>query len=371
MKKISVVIGTNYGDEGKGLCTDWLASQNPAESVVVRFSGGANAGHTVETEDTRHVFSHFGSGTLLDVPTILTEDFIVNPVLFWQELEKLSQKIIFDPRVFADSHCKVTTPYDVYLNQLLEESRSDNRHGSTGVGINETENRHEVVPLFLFDLYNRNKLNKRLERIHDYFIKKTKEYNLKNVDLNMMKSAIKRFIDDTSDFISYVDMCDANHQIENYNHVIFEGSQGLMLDQNSEDFPNVTRANTGLTNIVQYLEKENAEIQIYYITRSYLTRHGNGPMPTEDCLLATKYKDYTNLYNPYQGNLRYGILDFDRMSRVIEKDLSQINHISYNTNIFMTWYQNEHKDIIDTLADFIEADKIVAYGKTRETVEKL
>lgn len=82
-----VVIGANFGDEGKGLVTDWLCAQGAG--VVVRFNGGAQAGHTVETPEGRHVFHHLGSGTFCNVPTYLSQYFICNPILFLHELERL------------------------------------------------------------------------------------------------------------------------------------------------------------------------------------------------------------------------------------------------------------------------------------------
>ena len=96
-----------------------------------------------------------------------------------------------------------------------------------------------------------------------------------------------------------------------YKQVVFEGAQGLMLDQNyTKGFPHVTHANTGLANVLEIMELiPPAEIDVYYITRAYFTRHGNGPFPTE-----TKDKPYprivdtTNITNKYQGILRFGLL---------------------------------------------------------------
>ena len=85
----SVVIGANYGDEGKGLMTDFLCRQHSAD-LVVRFNGGAQAGHTVVTpEGERHVFHHIGSGYFAGVPTYLSKFFVSNPVLFKQEYQEL------------------------------------------------------------------------------------------------------------------------------------------------------------------------------------------------------------------------------------------------------------------------------------------
>ena len=135
---VTAVIGANFGDEGKGLMTDYFSDK---KTVVVRHNGGAQAGHTVVTPDgIRHVFSHFGSGTLAGAATFLGPRFIINPLLWKKELGIL-KKMGFDPKVFYAGGL-VTTPYDMLINEEIERSRGDGRHGSCGVGINETVTRH-------------------------------------------------------------------------------------------------------------------------------------------------------------------------------------------------------------------------------------
>src|SRR5258708_6994888 len=108
MKRATVVIGANYGDEGKGKMVDYLVSQITNEKVVVRFNGGAQAGHTVMLPDgKRHIFSHFGSGTLANAQTYLAKHFVCNPILFWKEYRQLSELSI-TPKVAVDPRCFVT-----------------------------------------------------------------------------------------------------------------------------------------------------------------------------------------------------------------------------------------------------------------------
>src|ERR1700733_5726906 len=152
MKSARVVIGAGFGDEGKGLMTDYFAEPG---GLVVRFNGGAQAGHTVmvsrpfftrmpegyhkvTTMDySRHVFHHFGSGTFQGATTCLSRFFIVNPMVFVEECEQL-RGLGLRPTVIIDPSCPVTTPYEMILNQIMEERRGDQRHGSCGLGINET-----------------------------------------------------------------------------------------------------------------------------------------------------------------------------------------------------------------------------------------
>lgn len=141
MKDVKIVIGANAGDEGKGLMTDYF-SQKP-NSIVVCSNGGSQRGHTVTTPDgIRHVFHHFGSGTLNGAASYLPKEFIVNPLIFNQEYEELMNKGVV-PIVYAHSDCMVSTPYDMMANHIVEENRGKQKHGSCGLGIFETIKRYE------------------------------------------------------------------------------------------------------------------------------------------------------------------------------------------------------------------------------------
>lgn len=374
MKKFSVVIGTNYGDEGKGLTTDWLASNSVKnKTIVARFSGGANAGHTVELDDgTRHVFSHISSGSFNGVPTLLTRDFVVNPILFWKEIEKFKLHAEIPP-IFVDPRCRVTTPFDVMINQEKERMRFGSRHGSTGVGLNETVHRHEKhTKLIVQDLFNIEHVYNKLNDIKSYFEFEMQSINPK-FDYSIIENALNRFMSDVHDFSRYVLVTEDEMIISHFDHVIFEGSQGLLLDEKSSDFPHVTRASTGVTNLVKYFENEKfkgAEIDLYYITRSYLTRHGAGPMPTENENMF--FHDVTNQPNEFQGTLRFGDLDFKRMKREVIGDYKQLFKLNFNCNVVMTWYDDtDFKSLEQFALDVFAKNAYVATGKTRSSVQKI
>ena len=134
--KATAVIGANFGDEGKGAVTAHLVGAAPATSIVGRFNGGAQAGHTVVTPRRRHVFHHFGSGTLAGAASFLSRHFIVNPFLWEKERDELGHA-----ELLVDPSAMLTTPFDMLLNQVAERKRGDGRHGSCGIGINETVTR--------------------------------------------------------------------------------------------------------------------------------------------------------------------------------------------------------------------------------------
>jgi len=291
-----VVIGANYGDEGKGLMTDYFVSKFNSQCFVVRFNGGAQAGHTVVTpEGLRHKFSHFGSGTLLRAPTYLSRFFIVNPLLFMREFSEFN----LPPQVFVDAECLISTPYDMYLNQMRENSRGDNKHGSCGMGINETIERSyqkefcDNFCLTASDLRDDSIWVDKLDRIaRKYFASELEKLGKPDPLFDHTK-----FFQIFKEFKKRVIICDLD--VLQDHDVVFEGAQGLLLDQNHPNFPHVTRSNTGFQNVKELLYeagREGDDTEVVYATRSYMTRHGRGPFPTE--IEGLPYKnvvDDTNL----------------------------------------------------------------------------
>ena len=138
MKEVKVVIGANYGDEGKGLMTNYFARKAIKQNkkcLNILFNGGAQRGHTVESSNFRHVFHAFGAASYQNVDTFYNRHFMVNPFIFLSEKKELEELNVNQGRTWVDWDCEITTPYDVLFNQALEQSRGENRHGSCGCGI--------------------------------------------------------------------------------------------------------------------------------------------------------------------------------------------------------------------------------------------
>jgi adenylosuccinate synthase len=131
---IDIVIDLGFGDAGKGVVTDNLC--NP-DSLVVRFSGGHNAGHTVIRDGIKHVFSSFGAGSLQGCPSFFSRHTCVFPYAIRQEKLVLN-KFNKHPKLYIDPNALVTIPEDILINRIREKLRGNNAHGSCGVGINET-----------------------------------------------------------------------------------------------------------------------------------------------------------------------------------------------------------------------------------------
>lgn len=312
------VIGANFGDEGKGLVTDYLCATQGA-GMVVRFNGGAQAGHTVVTPTgARHVFHHVGSGAFCGVPTFLSQFFICNPLLLMGELAEL-QDIGIEPEIYAHPNCLVTTFADMFINQRKEEARGDKRHGSCGVGVNETVNRSQVsdLKITMSDLWNRVDLRDRLAKICGVYAEFRTGQKIKDPE-QMIDAFVTRCCPVIAQYVHPLGIAQCREPV-------FEGAQGLLLDKdNKQFFPHVTRSNTGSKNVRTLCEQAKIdEIDFYYVSRTYLTRHGAGPLPGEDPNMS--YDDDTNLPHQFQGALRFAPLDHAALISRCAMD-SRTNH---------------------------------------------
>ncbi len=328
MKRPKVVIGAAYGDEGKGTVVDALTS---SDSLVVRFNGGSQAGHTVVNKGRRHVFSTFGAGTFNGARTHLSRFFVFSPFEFLEESKQLRSLGLF-PKLSASPQCLVTTPCDVSINTLVEEARGKDRHGSVGVGFGETIERSERYPDFAITL--RDFLSPSYADKVDWIWNEWTPLRMKELGLvyekssrsscDMLSDAMKQvFCLFASQIGSFLNLAEDSTVFDSFDgdKIVFEGAQGLMLDQdNRADFPYLTRSNTGLKNV--YSLMGDVELDVYYVTRAYTTRHGAGPFPHERTTAPYMgVSDKTNKFSPFQGELRYSYLDLDIIRKSVKKDM--------------------------------------------------
>lgn len=329
----TAVIGAAWGDEGKGLLTDALSDPS---TVVVRHNSGAQAGHTVQTDDgRRHVFHHFGSGTLQGAMTYLSQFFVCNPIAFGYEKIVLKDMTDAAPRVYVHPDSLVTTPWDMMINQMVEEARGSARHGSCGMGFNETiqRSRHPELALTVRDIADLASRD-----FCDYLVRIRDDYvpdRLKALGVSVSPAWSTRlaspgtfsmFIDACANFLDMVGIARGmNDEIfARSRSFVFEGAQGLLLDAARGAFPYVTNSRTGLTNIVSLAHEIGLEaLQVIHVTRAYATRHGAGPFPRE--CAGLKYDDKTNVPNEWQGTLRFGDLDIDLLAESIMRDYAAQN----------------------------------------------
>lgn len=307
-----IVIGLGFGDEGKGRVVDHLCSQ-ASNGIVVRFSGGHQCGHTVTIKEKRHVHSNYGAGTLRGLPSYFTEHtcFYLNTM---EEERRLLRGLGAEPELYIHPLANMTTPYDVAWNRLTEKK---NGHGSCGLGIAATmkRNLHTPYKLYAVDTLHPQILFMKLEGIKDYYRRMCKEAGFSEEEF-----------DEICPDMRFLALCRKNTMFKvmgydflfDYEDVIFEGSQGVLLDMDHGIFPNVTYANTTSKNAMEVLKNfSHARITMYYVTRCYQTRHGNGWMSNEETIELVNNFDETNIHNPWQGWFRTGKLDYGLLNYAI------------------------------------------------------
>ena len=326
---IEAVIGANYGDEGKGLFTEYLCRSRPSP-IVVLSNGGSQRGHTVNNVEKgiRHVFHHFGSGTLLGVPSIYSKTFLLNPIKYIEEKKEL-EKVGIKPTAFRAPSCLLQMPNDMFTNQMLEKARGQSKHGSCGWGIWETIVRNSQHRKMTFEVFAsldyEMKRRVLLEEIEWQLCTRLEDYK-QHIDYSTLKcimseSFIKHFIQDFEEMAKDVkvlgsdDLLDCEYKF-NVETFIVENGQGLLLDKNYSPIDengrtdiHTTPSNCGIDGAIVAIGNDcySEDIVANYISRTYFTRHGAGPFPEEDYSL--KFKDETNISNAYQDSLKFGKID--------------------------------------------------------------
>lgn len=352
------VIGLGFGDEGKGVVTNYLCHNSAKPVAVQRFSGGHQAGHTVVWNGLRHVFSNFGSGTLVHKPTIWGPYCTIDPVGIMRE-HKVLQAKGFHPFLSIHPNCPVTTPYDKIGNQRNVDTL---RHGSCGVGYGATIARQEAhYSLVAADLRYPSVLRTKLGLIRDYY------------NLNRDEEYESIFFKGVEEILTHFNIGTHPHVADE--KIVYEGSQGLLLDKDIGFFPHVTRGNTGTAN----LRKLGVNPELWLVTRCYQTRHGNGPMTNTE-LPHTIQRDpnETNMTDQYQGKFRISVLDADLLRYAIERDpgikkfnlcITCIEHVKgehqFTVNGNVRKFLNVH-DFAKTLGVILKADNILTFRNHTE-----
>jgi len=356
LKQPIIVFGLSFGDEAKGSTVDYLSSAIPDASAVVRWSGGANAAHNVRHGHRHHTFRQFGSGTFLGLPTFLMDTVVVNLNALMDEAVELEGKGVLDPLALVriDGDALITTPIHMALNRAREILRGRNRHGSTGVGIGETivqgyaekeqlsqgdwvGNFEIVGPTFdgegrlsaesFLQVASEDRAGRILsilehqaayaapliERARSYCPELADELSygpLEDVAAELLAIA------DSASILPHRDFEEDLIGTMDRGTVIFEGSQGLLLDEKWGFHPHTTWAHTEPSGLVDWLSELGHDPYVLGLMRSYTTRHGAGPLPSlgavplsEDSLPVDD-----NSWGRWQGGFRVAPLDLPLLS---------------------------------------------------------
>jgi adenylosuccinate synthase len=295
---MKAVIGLGFGDEGKGVTTDWLADTCKPD-MIVRFSGGHQAGHNVVIGDTQHVFSNFGAGTLRGIPTYWESTCTIDPVGIKCEYDVLKSKGI-TPTLYINNACPITTPFDKLQNNSSHDTMG---HGSCGVGFFETLKRERA-------LFSVTAMDIKYPKV---------------MDIKLQSSVVNYYdpmsVTDPTEFIDCVEWMRTCEDINivpgmHNTNVVYEGSQGLLLDQNIGIFPHCTPSNTGS----KFFRDRDLNPHYYLITRAYQTRHGNGFMSDHGNFKPLDNKHEQNFDDGPQGEFRKSMLDLEFLKYGMEKD---------------------------------------------------
>jgi adenylosuccinate synthase len=339
------IVDLGFGDSGKGTIVDFLTRHTGAK-LVVRFNGGAQAGHNVVTTDGKHhTFSQFGSGSLVPgVKTVLSQDVAVHPIALQAEAKHLESLGVENPmeNLIIHENCLITTPYHQALNCIRELSRGAKRHGSCGVGFGETIHYSQlpamnvirardllgyrgVSPLLRMKLQVlREKIRAEIEHIprEDHYLNFEELVTVnkwhevlaleKNVDViaELMAAAINPSNIWSTGMIFPL--------INGTEVVIFEGAQGVLIDEDWGFAPYNTWSKTTGRNILNVAPFLKSKLHMIGVVRAYPTRHGPGPFPTFSGGRTAAFPDKYNPTNRWQGELRTGFFDMSLLRYALD-----------------------------------------------------
>lgn len=351
-----------FGDEGKGTTVDYLASFRDVNAVV-RFSGGAQTAHNVTTPDGRHhTFAQFGSGTFHGVRTLLTKYMLVNPLNMAREANKLEKLIGYDPFTIAyiSENALLTTPLHSATNKQREIARGASRHGSCGQGIGETQyyaNNESEAPR-VGDLRDLAKLKMKLEAYKAFAENEVGTLSPYAPEIEDLIASYAALISDRP--IQIVSDSWILHELTlGYN--IFEGSQGVLLDEELGFHPNTTWSTVTTANALQLAKDAGIpKPNVIGATRSYTTRHGAGAFPSEfnDEGWTETYPELHNKMGKFQGGWRGGYLDLELLEYAVRAtggiDILALTHLDYPYQKAVTGY-SELAEPIPT--DFFDGDR--------------
>lgn len=320
-----IVIGLGFGDEGKGATVDWLCAQGGVGSVV-RFNGGAQAAHNVIVDGRHHTFRQFGSGTLAGAPTYLAAGMLVEPIALAAEAEGLLRLGVVNPLAGVTVHpdALLTTPIHVAANRTREDARGAGRHGSCGLGIGETTwydlatkagvNAGQALENFcspadatdlavrVGDCLDDRVLTRKLDALAAFY--------RPLLDNGMHgHPAVDQLVEVYREFAGAVRIVDNAHLAAIEGRLIFEGAQGVLLDERRGLHPFTTWSRTTPTNAMGIGQTLGRRAAVLGVTRTYQTRHGAGPFASEDATLAPRRPELHNETGAYQGDWRVGQLD--------------------------------------------------------------
>ena len=277
----NVVLGAQWGDEGKGKVTDFFAS---SADFVVRFQGGNNAGHTIVVGDEKLALSLTPSGVLYpDCVPVIGSGCVIDLGFLKKELEMLNERNVNTEKLAISPNAHVVMPYHKLLDELIEENLGENKIGTTKKGIGPCyADKIQRRGIRVQDLLNKDLFEKKVKaNVEETNLTLTKIYNQPPLvaeeiinEFNDYKDIVSNHVVDTSLLI--------DNAIKDQKSILFEGAQGTLLDIDHGTYPFVTSSNTSSGNaaIGSGVGPKNID-RIVGVTKAYISRVGSGPFVTE------------------------------------------------------------------------------------------
>ena len=277
----TVVLGAQWGDEGKGKVTDFFAS---TADYVVRFQGGNNAGHTIVVGENKIALSLTPSGVLYPNCTpVIGSGCVVDIGFLKQELEMLNEKNINTDKLAISANAHVVMPYHKLLDELIEESLGENKIGTTKKGIGPCyADKIQRKGIRIQDLLDETNFEIKVRKnIEDVNLTLTKIYNHPPLVVDDILDEFSTYKDIVTNHVADASLLIAN-AIKNKKTILFEGAQGTLLDIDHGTYPFVTSSNTSSGNaaIGSGVGPKNID-RIVGVTKAYISRVGSGPFLTE------------------------------------------------------------------------------------------
>ncbi|AHH08397.1 adenylosuccinate synthase [Borrelia anserina] len=322
---IYAVIGTQWGDEGKGKIIDFLSSKS---DYVVRFNGGNNAGHTIVVNNKKFIFNLLPSGVLQGAKCILGPGVVINPLILIEELETLKHNNIKTEILISDK-AHIVMPYHIKLDELSEQKKDTYKIGTTkrGIGpcyadkINRTGIR--ATDLLNMEIFKK-KLKINLDEKNEII---EKIYNDKPLNYNDILSKYKEYAVMLQSAITNTEEI-LNHAINSGKTILIEGAQGTMLDIEHGTFPFVTSSNTLITAATGCGIPISKIKQKIGIIKAFSSRVGSGPFITEiSGPIGDKIREKGQEYgSTTKRPRRIGWLDLLTIKKSI--NLNELNHLA-------------------------------------------
>lgn len=332
MSRAILVAGIGFGDEGKGTTVETLTHRHKAKWNV-RYNGGHQAAHNIVRDSgAHHTFAQWGSGTFEGAKTYLSEHMLIDPLAMQPEASILYARggitDVWD-RMYVSYNAPIVTPYHRAINRIREKLRGKDAHGSCGLGIGEAAQDLETYTrswvLKAWHLRDRKLVQERLEYMWELQVEKLfkmqgpAHLGLQE-DLQLLATLPSYWVEKYMQVASKIKVVDESimDEISKSGDVIFEGAQGVLLDEKYGFHPHTTWSNIRYDNALEIIKGTDLEPHRVGVTRSFHTRHGAGPFPTFNRdLNPTKYDKY-NGSEGFQGNFRVGYLDFPLLNYAVD-----------------------------------------------------